>query len=60
MGLIIENESETQGEKARLKWTTKIKDVVPSWKLMDPVASEGTDVIDLLSESFGMQANCVD
>ncbi|KAI5449557.1 hypothetical protein NCC49_004620 [Naganishia albida] len=53
-GLIIENEQAKRGENARLKWTTKIKDIVPSWKLKDPVASEGTDVIDLLSHRTGL------
>lgn len=27
---------------------TKIKDVVPEWKLMDSIASDGTDLVDLL------------
>lgn len=50
-GLIIANETTARGTKARLTLRTKIKDVVPDWKLMDPIASEGTDVVDLLCES---------
>lgn len=51
-GLMVANESTTRGSGARLKPTTKIKDVVPSWGLMDPVASDGTDLIDLLCGYF--------
>lgn len=30
---------------------TKVKDVVPGWKLMDPYMSEHVDLLDLLCES---------
>jgi hypothetical protein len=48
IGLAIANESTSPAPK--LKWDTKLKDIFPEWKLMDPVASELTDVVDLLSE----------
>jgi hypothetical protein len=50
-GLIIANETATRGTEARLTLRTKIKGVVPDWQLMDSIASEGTDVVDLLCES---------
>ncbi|KAJ9092582.1 hypothetical protein QFC19_008690 [Naganishia cerealis] len=50
-GLIVANES-ARGHDARLMPTTKIKDIVPGWALMDPIASDGTDLIDLLSDNL--------
>jgi CubicO group peptidase (beta-lactamase class C family) len=47
-GLIVLNETITRGPAARLTQRTKIKNVVPEWELMDPIASNGTDLIDLL------------
>ncbi|KAJ9091787.1 hypothetical protein QFC21_007090 [Naganishia friedmannii] len=44
--LIVANETSTGN--ARLTSTTKIKDVVPDWKLMDRVASDGADLVDIL------------
>lgn len=46
-GLLVHDESLSP----RVEWTSKIKDLVPGWKLMDPVASEETDLRDLLSKS---------
>lgn len=48
VGMLIENDTVLpNGEK--LDWSTKIKDILPDWKLMDEYASEHTDVIDLMS-----------
>ncbi|KAJ9118538.1 hypothetical protein QFC22_003757 [Naganishia vaughanmartiniae] len=53
--LIVHNETTLHGPaNARLTQTTKIKDVVPSWRLMDPVASDGADLIDILSHRTGL------
>ncbi|KAJ9096125.1 hypothetical protein QFC20_006500 [Naganishia adeliensis] len=48
VGLAIANE--TTNPAPRLKWETKLKDIFPEWKLMDPVASGLTDMEDLLTE----------
>lgn len=48
VGLAIANESTSP--MPNLKWDTKLRDIFPEWKLMDPVASDLTDVVDLLSE----------
>ncbi|KAJ9115375.1 hypothetical protein QFC24_006990 [Naganishia onofrii] len=50
--LIVHNETITSN--ARLTQTTKIKDVVPGWELMDPAASYGADLIDILSHRTGL------
>jgi CubicO group peptidase (beta-lactamase class C family) len=41
-GLIVADGAITQ--------TTKMKDIIPEWQLMHPIASNGTDLIDLLCE----------
>ncbi|KAJ9118535.1 hypothetical protein QFC22_003754 [Naganishia vaughanmartiniae] len=49
-GITVENETSLHGDKTRFGWDTKMKDIIPNWQLMDPVASEQSDLIDLLSE----------
>lgn len=44
VGLLVHNQSNS------LEWSTKMKDIVPEWELMDSVASEQADLVDLLSE----------
>lgn len=39
-------------ESVELDWTSKMKDVVPDWALMDPFATEKADLRDL----FGKRA----
>ncbi|KAJ9118534.1 hypothetical protein QFC22_003753 [Naganishia vaughanmartiniae] len=53
-GIIIENETTLHGDDARLAWSTKVKHVIPDWQLMDPVASEYADVVDLLGHRTGV------
>lgn len=48
VGLLINNE--TLGTK--LDWNTKVKDVIPEWKLWDETASEQADFTDLLVRSL--------
>lgn len=38
------------GEK--LSWNTKVKDVLPGWRLQDPIASENCTLADLGGERF--------
>lgn len=33
-------------------WFTKVKDVIPHLKLLDPLASDQADLLDLLCESL--------
>lgn len=33
-----------------MNWETKIKDILPDWRLSDPYASDHADLIDLLCE----------
>ncbi|BEJ10597.1 hypothetical protein CspHIS471_0100190 [Cutaneotrichosporon sp. HIS471] len=37
-----------------LTWSTKVKDVLPEWKLMDEYASTHADIVDLTSMRSGM------
>ncbi len=51
VGMLVENNTIlASGE--RLDWSTKIKDILPEWKLMDEYASNHADVIDLMSTSI--------
>lgn len=52
--MIVFNETITRGSDARLTQKTKIRDVVQEWGLMDPIASNGTDLIDLLCTSLSL------
>jgi hypothetical protein len=33
-------------------WFTKVKNVIPDWKLLDPLASNQADLLDLLCKSL--------
>lgn len=51
VGMLVENNTIlASGE--RLDWSTKIKDILPEWKLMDEYASNHADVVDLMSTSI--------
>ncbi|KAJ9091788.1 hypothetical protein QFC21_007091 [Naganishia friedmannii] len=58
VGLAIHNEA-SQGptNHTRLTWNSLVKDFVPEWRLMDPVASDRTDFSDLLSHRIGISAH---
>ncbi|KAJ7450791.1 beta-lactamase/transpeptidase-like protein [Mycena latifolia] len=49
-GLLISNESLS----TRISWTTKIASFVPEWGLMDPVASAGSTILDVMSHRTGL------
>ncbi|KLT43700.1 beta-lactamase/transpeptidase-like protein [Cutaneotrichosporon oleaginosum] len=41
------------GEK-NLTWSTKVKDILPEWQLMDPYASDHVDIVDLVAMRSGL------
>ncbi|KAL0953877.1 hypothetical protein HGRIS_005051 [Hohenbuehelia grisea] len=49
-GLLISNESLSP----RITWNTKLASVIPGWKLLDPVASTGTTILDAMSHRTGL------
>ncbi|KAJ7210967.1 beta-lactamase/transpeptidase-like protein [Mycena rebaudengoi] len=49
-GLLISNTSLTP----QISWKTKIASILPTWKLMDPVASAGSTITDLMSHRTGL------
>ncbi|KAJ7730392.1 beta-lactamase/transpeptidase-like protein [Mycena maculata] len=49
-GLLISNESLSPP----VTWTTKIASIIPNWELMDPIASAGSAIMDLMSHRTGM------
>jgi hypothetical protein len=50
LGMIAHNESRSAMD-APFSLKTKVKDVIPEWKLMDPVATEHANFIDLIGKS---------
>ncbi|KAJ7101414.1 beta-lactamase/transpeptidase-like protein [Mycena belliarum] len=49
-GLLISNKS----LPTPISWSTKIASVIPEWGLMDPVASAGSTIVDLMSHRTGL------
>ncbi|KAJ7281516.1 beta-lactamase/transpeptidase-like protein [Mycena rebaudengoi] len=49
-GLLISNETLTP----RISWTSKITTLIPDWKLMDPVATSESTIVDLMSHRTGL------
>ncbi|KAJ7348606.1 beta-lactamase/transpeptidase-like protein [Mycena albidolilacea] len=49
-GLLISNQSLSP----QISWTTKMTSMLPDWKLMDPVASSESTIIDLMSHRTGL------
>ncbi|KAF8172753.1 beta-lactamase/transpeptidase-like protein [Mycena galopus ATCC 62051] len=49
-GLLISNQSLT----TPISWTTKLASIIPEWELMDPIASAGSSIRDLMSHNTGM------
>ncbi|KAJ7146054.1 beta-lactamase/transpeptidase-like protein [Mycena epipterygia] len=50
VGLLVSNQSLA----TPISWTTKIASVIPGWELMDPIASAGSSIMDLMSHRTGM------
>ncbi|KAJ7895579.1 beta-lactamase/transpeptidase-like protein [Mycena olivaceomarginata] len=49
-GLLISNETLSP----RISWTSKIASIIPEWKLMDPVASSESNIVDIMSHRTGL------
>ncbi|KAF7350287.1 Beta-lactamase class penicillin binding protein [Mycena venus] len=49
-GLLISNQTLTP----RVSWTSKIASIIPEWKLMDPVATRESAIVDLISHRTGL------
>ncbi|KAJ6464101.1 beta-lactamase/transpeptidase-like protein [Mycena sanguinolenta] len=49
-GLLISNKTLSP----RISWDTKLASVMPEWKLMDPVASAETTILDAMSHRTGL------
>ena len=47
IGLLIENKTELAGGEC-FGWNTKVKDVVPGWRMQDDYARDHVDITDLL------------
>ncbi|KAJ7024026.1 beta-lactamase/transpeptidase-like protein [Mycena alexandri] len=54
VGLLIKNESLEAARGEKLRWDTKIKDVLPEWGLMDEEMQNGVMIQDMLSHRTGM------
>ncbi|KAJ7153556.1 beta-lactamase/transpeptidase-like protein [Mycena crocata] len=49
-GLLISNQSLS----TPISWTTKMATMIPEWELMDPIASAGSSIMDLMSHRTGL------
>ncbi|KAJ7870424.1 beta-lactamase/transpeptidase-like protein [Mycena leptocephala] len=54
VGLLIKNDSLAAARGEKLRWDTKIKDVIPEWGLMDDEMQNGVMIQDMLSHRTGM------
>ncbi|KAJ7754376.1 beta-lactamase/transpeptidase-like protein [Mycena maculata] len=54
VGLLIKNESLAEARGEKLRWDTKIKDVLPEWGLMDEDIQNGVMIQDMLSHRTGL------
>ncbi|KAJ7758369.1 beta-lactamase/transpeptidase-like protein [Mycena metata] len=54
VGLLIKNESLAAARGEKLRWDTKIKNVLPEWALMDEEMQNGVTIQDMLSHRTGM------
>ncbi|KAF7349434.1 Beta-lactamase class penicillin binding protein [Mycena sanguinolenta] len=49
-GLLISNETLIP----RISWNSKVASIIPEWKLMDPVATRESTIVDLMSHRTGL------
>jgi hypothetical protein len=49
VGIALEDRRSANVGSTIPNWNTKVKDLVPGWGLLDPIATEQADVMDLLS-----------
>ena len=53
VGLLISNETLAEQRGEEIKWSTKIRDLIPEWGLMDEM-DRGVSLQDMLSHRTGM------
>ncbi|CAA7271158.1 unnamed protein product [Cyclocybe aegerita] len=54
VGLLISNKTLARERGQEIKWSTKIRDLVPEWGLMDEDMDRGVTLQDMLSHRTGM------
>ncbi len=54
VGLLISNETLAKERGSAIRWSTKVKDLIPEWGLMDDEMSRGVTLQDMLSHRTGM------
>jgi CubicO group peptidase (beta-lactamase class C family) len=54
VGLLVSNKTLAEERGKEIKWSTKIRDLVPEWGLMDEEMDRGVSLQDMLSHRTGM------
>ena len=54
VGLLISNKTLAEERGKEIKWSTKIRDLIPEWGLMDEEMDRGVSLQDMLSHRTGM------
>ncbi|TFK32568.1 beta-lactamase/transpeptidase-like protein [Crucibulum laeve] len=54
VGLLISNETLAKERGKKIKWTTKARELIPEWGLMDEDMHRGTSLQDMLSHRTGL------
>ena len=54
VGLLISNKTMAEERREEIKWSTKIRDLIPEWSLMDEEMDRGVSLQDMLSHRTGM------
>jgi CubicO group peptidase (beta-lactamase class C family) len=54
VGLLVSNKTLAEERGKEIKWSTKIKELIPEWGLMDEDMDKGVTLQDMLSHRTGM------
>ena len=54
VGLFISNETLAEERGEEIKWSTKIRDLIPEWGLIDEEMDRGVSLQDMLSHRTSM------
>jgi hypothetical protein len=54
VGLLVFNKTLAEERGQEIKWSTKIRDLIPEWGLMDEEMDRGVSLQDMLSHRTGM------
>ena len=54
VGLLISNKTLAEERGEEIKWSTKIRNLIPEWGLMDEEMDRGVSLQDMLSHRTGM------